>query len=73
MLFFQVSQIYAKIEAKQRYYRPLSNLRHTTVKLAQLRMWVAKDELLPGIIHLECRSGHHISLFTGLQGLTLTF
>ena len=34
-------------------YRPLSNLRHTTVKLAQLRMWVAKDELLPGIIHLE--------------------
>ena len=47
-------------------------LRHTTVKLAQLRMWVAKDELLPGIIHLECRSGHQISLFTGLQGLTLT-
>ena len=31
---------------------PILTLRHTTVKLAQLRVLVAKDELLPGIKHL---------------------
>ena len=54
-------------------YRPIIPLRHTTVKQAQLRMSVAKDKLLPGLLHLECRSGYHIALATGLQGLILTF
>ena len=50
--------------------RHIFTLHHTTVKQAQLRMSVAKAVLLPGIIHLECQSGHHISLATVLQGLT---
>ena len=54
-------------------YRPIFTLRQNDATQVQLRMSVAKDELLPGIIHLECRSGYHISLATGLQGLTLTF
>ena len=46
------------------FNKPIITLRHTTVKQAQLHMSVAKDELLPGLLHsirsylwpLDCRA-----------------
>ena len=60
------------IYAGQRSNRPIFTLCHTTVKQAQLRMSVANDELLPGIIHLVSIRSSYISAHW-IAGLDINF